>query len=176
MALKACADGGRVVLVGMGQEEMTLPLTEACIREVDICGSFRWVGPCGSMRVLQGIQCCLHGAPRCLAIRASFPPSPGCLQVRKHVPAVHQPAGFGTRQRQAAHHPQARAMAGSCSCSAAHCVLQRRTPHAHARSDSAGQARMHCRVGFTAADVQRGFETAHLADQTGAVKCMFNLG
>lgn len=42
VALKACADGGRIVLVGMGQEEMTVGLTEACIREVDIVGSFRW--------------------------------------------------------------------------------------------------------------------------------------
>ncbi|KAI7841868.1 hypothetical protein COHA_004397 [Chlorella ohadii] len=42
VALKACADGGRIVLVGMGQEEMTLGLTEACIREVDIVGSFRY--------------------------------------------------------------------------------------------------------------------------------------
>lgn len=41
VALKACADGGRIVLVGMGQEEMTVGLTEACIREVDIVGSFR---------------------------------------------------------------------------------------------------------------------------------------
>lgn len=32
-----------------------------------------------------------------------------------------------------------------------------------------------CRFGFSAADVQHGFETAHLADKTGAIKVMFNL-
>lgn len=41
VAMQACADGGRIVLVGMGQEQMTLGLVEACIREVDIVGSFR---------------------------------------------------------------------------------------------------------------------------------------
>lgn len=60
MALKACADGGRVVLVGMGQEEMSLGLVEACIREVDIVGSFRWGkgnGHSRGERVLLGNSC-----------------------------------------------------------------------------------------------------------------------
>ncbi len=37
-ALLACASGGRVVLVGMGQSRMTLDLTAASIREVDVVG------------------------------------------------------------------------------------------------------------------------------------------
>lgn len=41
-AIKSAMSGGKVVLVGMGQEEMTLPLAEASIREVDILGSFRY--------------------------------------------------------------------------------------------------------------------------------------
>lgn len=32
------------------------------------------------------------------------------------------------------------------------------------------------RFGFSGAGVAQGFETAHRADQTGAVKVMFNLG
>ncbi|PRW59528.1 Sorbitol dehydrogenase [Chlorella sorokiniana] len=96
-ALKACADGGRIVLVGMGQEEMTLGLTEACIREVDIVGSFRY---CNTY-------------PLCLSLLAS-----GRVNVEPLI--TH-------------------------------------------------------RFGFDAASLQQGFETAHLADQTGAVKVMFNL-
>lgn len=41
-AIKAAVSGAKVVLVGMGQEEMTLPMAEASIREVDILGSFRY--------------------------------------------------------------------------------------------------------------------------------------
>ncbi|KAK2076783.1 hypothetical protein QBZ16_005009 [Prototheca wickerhamii] len=41
-ALAAAAAGGRVVLVGMGQTEMSLPLGSASIREVDILGCFRY--------------------------------------------------------------------------------------------------------------------------------------
>lgn len=41
-ALLACKRGGRVVLVGMAQPLMRLPLCAAAAREVDICGSFRY--------------------------------------------------------------------------------------------------------------------------------------
>uniref|UniRef100_A0A1D2A890 Enoyl reductase (ER) domain-containing protein n=1 Tax=Auxenochlorella protothecoides TaxID=3075 RepID=A0A1D2A890_AUXPR len=41
-ALAAAAPGAKVVLVGMGQVEMKLPLGSASIREVDILGSFRY--------------------------------------------------------------------------------------------------------------------------------------
>lgn len=41
-ALAAAAAGGRVVLVGMGQTEMSLPIGSASIREVDILGCFRY--------------------------------------------------------------------------------------------------------------------------------------
>jgi len=40
--LKATSAGGRICLVGMGQNEMNLPLTQASAREVDIFGVFRY--------------------------------------------------------------------------------------------------------------------------------------
>jgi L-iditol 2-dehydrogenase len=40
--LKATRSGGRVCLVGMGHIEMTLPLTPAAAREVDVLGVFRY--------------------------------------------------------------------------------------------------------------------------------------
>lgn len=41
-ALSLVAPGGKVVLVGMAEEEMALPLTAAAVREVDILGCFRY--------------------------------------------------------------------------------------------------------------------------------------
>jgi len=41
-ALKATCSGGKVCLVGMGHNEMTVPLTPAAAREVDIFGVFRY--------------------------------------------------------------------------------------------------------------------------------------
>ncbi|XP_078447960.1 groES-like zinc-binding alcohol dehydrogenase family protein [Wolffia australiana] len=41
-ALSAARAGGRVCLVGMGHNEMTLPLTPAAAREVDVVGVFRY--------------------------------------------------------------------------------------------------------------------------------------
>ncbi|KAJ1253986.1 hypothetical protein BS78_07G216200 [Paspalum vaginatum] len=41
-ALAATRPGGRVCLVGMGHNEMTVPLTSAAIREVDVVGVFRY--------------------------------------------------------------------------------------------------------------------------------------
>ena len=41
-AIAACEPGGRIVLVGMGQDNMTLPMALASIREIDIYGSFRY--------------------------------------------------------------------------------------------------------------------------------------
>ncbi|KAJ8771468.1 hypothetical protein K2173_026645 [Erythroxylum novogranatense] len=42
-ALKATAAGGRVCLVGMCHNEMTLPLTPAAAREVEVVGVFRYI-------------------------------------------------------------------------------------------------------------------------------------
>ncbi|XP_022913174.1 sorbitol dehydrogenase [Onthophagus taurus] len=42
LAMKATKSGGVAVLIGMGQNEVTLPLTSALIREVDIKGIFRY--------------------------------------------------------------------------------------------------------------------------------------
>lgn len=39
--LRVVAAGGRVVLVGMGQEHMTIPATLLTVKEVDLLGSFR---------------------------------------------------------------------------------------------------------------------------------------
>eukprot|EP00250_Pteridium_aquilinum_P005052 c15208_g1_i1 orf=431-1555(-) len=41
-ALKVTRSGGKVCLVGMGQDMMTLPLTAAAAREVDVLGIFRY--------------------------------------------------------------------------------------------------------------------------------------
>uniref|UniRef100_A0A0E0IFD3 Enoyl reductase (ER) domain-containing protein n=1 Tax=Oryza nivara TaxID=4536 RepID=A0A0E0IFD3_ORYNI len=41
-ALQATRGGGKVCLVGMGHNEMTVPLTSAAIREVDVVGIFRY--------------------------------------------------------------------------------------------------------------------------------------
>ncbi|KAK4340836.1 hypothetical protein RND71_039337 [Anisodus tanguticus] len=42
MALQATRAGGKVCLVRLGQSEMTLPLTSAAAREVDVIGIFRY--------------------------------------------------------------------------------------------------------------------------------------
>ncbi|KAH9297859.1 hypothetical protein KI387_029541 [Taxus chinensis] len=41
-ALKATCPGGKVCLIGMGHNEMTVPLTPAAAREVDVVGVFRY--------------------------------------------------------------------------------------------------------------------------------------
>ncbi|RVW59461.1 Sorbitol dehydrogenase [Vitis vinifera] len=41
-ALSATSTGGKVCLVGMGHNEMTVPLTPAAAREVDVVGVFRY--------------------------------------------------------------------------------------------------------------------------------------
>ncbi|XP_039032668.1 L-idonate 5-dehydrogenase-like [Hibiscus syriacus] len=41
-ALSATRAGGKVCLVGMGHNEMTVPLTPAAAREVDVIGIFRY--------------------------------------------------------------------------------------------------------------------------------------
>ncbi|EJC99198.1 GroES-like protein [Fomitiporia mediterranea MF3/22] len=42
MSVHACTPGGRVMLIGMGSPTVTLPLSAAATREVDLLGSFRY--------------------------------------------------------------------------------------------------------------------------------------
>ncbi len=42
MSIHAAVTGGKVMLVGMGSRNVTLPLSAAALREVDIHGSFRY--------------------------------------------------------------------------------------------------------------------------------------
>lgn len=58
--------GGKVVLVGMGQETMALNLIEACIREVDILGCFRY---CNTVRsTVAGTVAALRGVLQLLLL------------------------------------------------------------------------------------------------------------
>jgi L-iditol 2-dehydrogenase len=42
LIFQAAATGGKVMLIGMGTRNVTLPLSSAALREVDIQGSFRY--------------------------------------------------------------------------------------------------------------------------------------
>ena len=42
MSVHAAVTGGKVMLVGMGSRNVTLPISAAATREVDIHGSFRY--------------------------------------------------------------------------------------------------------------------------------------
>lgn len=42
LMLQATANGGCVVMVGMQPDEVTVPLLNAAVREVDIKGTFRY--------------------------------------------------------------------------------------------------------------------------------------
>jgi len=42
MSVFAAATGGKVMLIGMGSRNVSLPLSSAACREVDILGSFRY--------------------------------------------------------------------------------------------------------------------------------------
>jgi L-iditol 2-dehydrogenase len=41
-AIKSCCMGGKVVVVGMGQDNMTLPMSTVGVRELDVLGCFRY--------------------------------------------------------------------------------------------------------------------------------------
>lgn len=53
-AVRSCSAGGKVVLVGMGDELMKLDMTHACTHEIDLVGSFRYANTCEPFTVLGG--------------------------------------------------------------------------------------------------------------------------
>ena len=68
-AITACEPGGRIVLVGMGQEEMTLPMALASIREIDIYGSFRYCNTvCHGFKMSITLAPCIHAVQRSLHV------------------------------------------------------------------------------------------------------------
>ncbi len=61
--MRACSAGGRVVLVGMGDEVMKLDMTHACTHEIDLVGSFRYANT-----VRPPLPCC-HFFWSCVVLR-----------------------------------------------------------------------------------------------------------
>ena len=45
-SIRACAPGGRVVLVGMGQEYAKIPSATVAVKEISLMGSFRYANTC----------------------------------------------------------------------------------------------------------------------------------
>ncbi|EMD35627.1 hypothetical protein CERSUDRAFT_106920 [Gelatoporia subvermispora B] len=73
MSVHAAATGGKVMLVGMGSRNVTLPLSAAALREVDILGSFRYA----------------HTYPAALSLLASGA-LPGIEQLVTHRVPLHE--------------------------------------------------------------------------------------
>lgn len=151
--------GGKVVLVGMGQEEMQLGLGEACIREVDILGSFRY---CNTVSGWQGST---EGGSRvgralrhaCL-IRPSIGKLPPVFTAGRVAPAcTARPALLiaAAPLPRLSQYPLCLSLLSSGRVDVKPLITHR--------------------FGFSAAEVLRGFDTAHRADATGAIKVMFNL-
>ncbi|KAF7426259.1 hypothetical protein PC9H_008627 [Pleurotus ostreatus] len=55
MAVYAATTGGKILLVGMGTRNITLPLSAAALREVDILGSFRYAHTYAEVLRLLGV-------------------------------------------------------------------------------------------------------------------------
>lgn len=74
-AVEACTPGGKVVLVGMGQNEMRLPLASTAVQEIDIIGSWRYANTvchkqaCGGLAVFN----CMHMVAIKWPTKARFP-------------------------------------------------------------------------------------------------------
>lgn len=65
--MRACSAGGRVVLVGMGDEVMKLDMTHACTHEIDLVGSFRYAN------TVRRLPLPTLPAPRCSVLFLKLP-------------------------------------------------------------------------------------------------------
>ena len=54
-AVRSCCMGGKVVVVGMGQDNMTLPMSTVGVHELDVLGCFRYANT---------VSCCLMSSFR----------------------------------------------------------------------------------------------------------------
>ncbi len=58
-AIRSCCMGGKVVVVGMGQDNMNLPMSTVGVHELDVLGCFRYANTVSSWTLLLSIQAVL---------------------------------------------------------------------------------------------------------------------